>query len=133
MFSFRFRSTELLLSLPLRMKGIHTSKMCVLHEICAFYFFLIFCDYPYCLILQITNRCIRQLGKTLQEVISEWVTKLNNREFGNATSLFILISLRNQRLSALHCQLSPFYCFGNHIGLDSCCLCLLNIVYLCIQ
>ncbi|XP_057539209.1 uncharacterized protein LOC130817491 [Amaranthus tricolor] len=29
----------------------------------------------------ITNTCIRQLGKTLQEVISEWVTKLNNREF----------------------------------------------------
>lgn len=28
----------------------------------------------------ITERCIRQMGKTLQEVISDWITKLNNRE-----------------------------------------------------
>ncbi|KMT13369.1 hypothetical protein BVRB_4g084060 [Beta vulgaris subsp. vulgaris] len=28
----------------------------------------------------ITNRCIGQLGKTLEEVISDWITKLNNRE-----------------------------------------------------
>lgn len=28
----------------------------------------------------ITDRCIRQTGKTLQEVISEWTIKLNNRE-----------------------------------------------------
>ncbi|KAI3511370.1 hypothetical protein L1887_18522 [Cichorium endivia] len=28
----------------------------------------------------ITERCIRQMGKTLQNVVSEWITKLNNRE-----------------------------------------------------
>ncbi|XP_021733326.1 E3 ubiquitin-protein ligase CHFR-like isoform X2 [Chenopodium quinoa] len=28
----------------------------------------------------ITNRCIRQMGTTLQEVIAEWITKLDNRE-----------------------------------------------------
>ncbi|PWA98406.1 RING/U-box superfamily protein [Artemisia annua] len=28
----------------------------------------------------ITERCIRQMGKTLQGVVSEWITKLNNRE-----------------------------------------------------
>nr|DAD24329.1 TPA_asm: hypothetical protein HUJ06_025793 [Nelumbo nucifera] len=28
----------------------------------------------------ITERCIRQMGKTLQDVISDWITKLNNRE-----------------------------------------------------
>ncbi|KAA8522628.1 hypothetical protein F0562_013011 [Nyssa sinensis] len=28
----------------------------------------------------ITERCIRQMGRTLQDVISDWVTKLNNRE-----------------------------------------------------
>uniref|UniRef100_A0A5B7C9H2 Putative E3 ubiquitin-protein ligase CHFR isoform X1 n=1 Tax=Davidia involucrata TaxID=16924 RepID=A0A5B7C9H2_DAVIN len=28
----------------------------------------------------ITERCIRQMGRTLQDVISDWITKLNNRE-----------------------------------------------------
>ncbi|XP_021742112.1 E3 ubiquitin-protein ligase CHFR-like isoform X2 [Chenopodium quinoa] len=28
----------------------------------------------------ITNRCIRQMGTTLQEVIAEWITKLDNQE-----------------------------------------------------
>lgn len=28
----------------------------------------------------ITERCILQMGKTLQNVVSEWITKLNNRE-----------------------------------------------------
>ncbi|XP_011007995.1 PREDICTED: E3 ubiquitin-protein ligase CHFR [Populus euphratica] len=28
----------------------------------------------------ITQRCIRQMGKTLQDVISDWIGKLNNRE-----------------------------------------------------
>ncbi|KAM7467696.1 hypothetical protein LguiB_015258 [Lonicera macranthoides] len=28
----------------------------------------------------ITERCIRQMGKTLQDVMSDWITKLNNRE-----------------------------------------------------
>ncbi|MFS7906765.1 putative transcription factor C2H2 family [Helianthus anomalus] len=32
----------------------------------------------------ITERCIRQMGKTLQDVVSEWVTKLNNREIDRA-------------------------------------------------
>lgn len=30
----------------------------------------------------ITERCIRQMGRTLQDVIREWITKLNNREIG---------------------------------------------------
>ncbi|XP_076902892.1 uncharacterized protein LOC143557783 [Bidens hawaiensis] len=33
---------------------------------------------------EITERCIRQLGKTLQDVVSEWVTKFNNREIDRA-------------------------------------------------
>ncbi|KAG8642363.1 E3 ubiquitin-protein ligase CHFR isoform X1 [Manihot esculenta] len=28
----------------------------------------------------ITERCIRQMGKTLQDVVSDWISKLNNRE-----------------------------------------------------
>ncbi|KAG8383932.1 hypothetical protein BUALT_Bualt04G0065400 [Buddleja alternifolia] len=28
----------------------------------------------------ITEKCIRQMGRSLQDVISEWITKLNNRE-----------------------------------------------------
>ncbi|XP_059624529.1 uncharacterized protein LOC132267379 isoform X2 [Cornus florida] len=28
----------------------------------------------------ITERCIRQMGRTFQDVISDWITKLNNRE-----------------------------------------------------
>ncbi|KAJ8442249.1 hypothetical protein Cgig2_005189 [Carnegiea gigantea] len=31
----------------------------------------------------ITDRCIRKLGKTLQDVVSEWVAKFNNREIVN--------------------------------------------------
>ncbi|XWS44592.1 hypothetical protein CRYUN_Cryun15aG0060500 [Craigia yunnanensis] len=30
----------------------------------------------------ITERCIRQTGRTLQEVVAEWIRKLNNREVG---------------------------------------------------
>ncbi|XP_021836976.1 uncharacterized protein [Spinacia oleracea] len=33
----------------------------------------------------ITNRCIRQMGTTLQEVISDWVTKLDNREIDRSS------------------------------------------------
>ncbi|XP_011001249.1 PREDICTED: uncharacterized protein LOC105108592 isoform X5 [Populus euphratica] len=30
----------------------------------------------------ITVRCIGQMGRTLQDVISDWIGKLNNREIG---------------------------------------------------
>uniref|UniRef100_A0A2P2K0W0 E3 ubiquitin-protein ligase CHFR n=1 Tax=Rhizophora mucronata TaxID=61149 RepID=A0A2P2K0W0_RHIMU len=30
----------------------------------------------------ITERCIRQMGRTLQDVISDWIVKFNNREIG---------------------------------------------------
>uniref|UniRef100_A0A7C9CJP9 E3 ubiquitin-protein ligase CHFR cysteine rich domain-containing protein n=1 Tax=Opuntia streptacantha TaxID=393608 RepID=A0A7C9CJP9_OPUST len=33
----------------------------------------------------ITDRCIRKIGKTLQDVVSEWVAKLNNREIDRTT------------------------------------------------
>lgn len=33
---------------------------------------------------QMTERCIQQTGKTLQNVISEWILKLNNREIGKS-------------------------------------------------
>ncbi|KAI3683241.1 hypothetical protein L1987_83742 [Smallanthus sonchifolius] len=35
----------------------------------------------------ITKRCIQQMGKTLQDVVSEWVTKLNNREIDRTRML----------------------------------------------
>ncbi|PON70431.1 hypothetical protein PanWU01x14_081000 [Parasponia andersonii] len=28
----------------------------------------------------ITEKCIRQMGRTLQDVVAEWITKLDNRE-----------------------------------------------------
>ncbi|ERN08539.1 hypothetical protein AMTR_s00017p00052550 [Amborella trichopoda] len=33
----------------------------------------------------ITRRCIQQVGKALPDLIQEWIVKLDNREFGNAT------------------------------------------------
>ncbi|KAB1208930.1 hypothetical protein CJ030_MR6G000776 [Morella rubra] len=34
----------------------------------------------------ITERCITQMGRTLLDVISEWIAKLNNREIGKLTN-----------------------------------------------
>lgn len=34
-------------------------------------------------LFQITENCIRRMGRSLQDVITEWTTKLNNREIGS--------------------------------------------------
>ena len=49
---------------------------------------------------QITERCIRQMGKTLQDVISESLIRLSNREIGNFMScLFLHLDLEAQSWS----------------------------------
>lgn len=34
-------------------------------------------------VIQVTEKCIERTGKTLQVLISDWITKFGNKEIGN--------------------------------------------------
>ncbi|KAK2977895.1 hypothetical protein RJ640_022686 [Escallonia rubra] len=65
----------------------------------------------------ITDRCIRQVGRSLQDIISEWVTKFNNREI-DRTSL----PLHHAEMITAGTYTCKFYhqthCKGKIAGMD---------------
>lgn len=47
------------------------------------------------LFLKITERCIQHSGKTLQAVISDWITKFDNKEMGRSYSSLLLFCFQS--------------------------------------
>lgn len=55
--------------------------------------------------VQITENCLSQAGKSLQDVISEFVTKMNNRQIGEQD---LCLKLIKKDYKCTHTSLSPF-------------------------
>ncbi|GKV49508.1 hypothetical protein SLEP1_g56258 [Rubroshorea leprosula] len=64
----------------------------------------------------ITDRCIRQAGRTLQDVIADWIRKLNNREIDRTR---LQLNHAEMITAGTHlCKLLSFYTMriGSHLA-----------------
>lgn len=70
----------------------------------------------------ITDRCIRKLGRTLQDVVSEWVAKFNNREIDRTTmplSHAVMITAGTPLCNDCHDKLVSFLLYWFRISLPN--------------
>lgn len=65
------------------------------------------------------------MGKALQDVISEFLTKLNNREIGNFMSLFLHFDLEAQSWSVY--EIPILWCYKQIIGQNYSGVSLINV------
>ncbi|KZV14156.1 hypothetical protein F511_44315 [Dorcoceras hygrometricum] len=65
----------------------------------------------------ITEKCIRQMGKSLQDVISDWVTKMNNRELDRTRLPLNHSEIINPQTYVCNIYLQR-HCIGMTAGMD---------------